>query len=105
MFKIIDSFLNNTWAFPIKNKHAQTITNEFSINLISSKRSPLKIESDREAEFYNSIRQNFLKFKSVHHYCIVTDTAPSIAERVIKSIRNLLKKFEKGNADWISELF
>ena len=35
-----------------------------------------------------------------------TYKGPSIAERVIRTIRNLLKKpvFEKGRADWICEL-
>ena len=65
----------------------------------------MKLESDRGAEFYNSIFQNF-KNKNIHHYSRFTDKGPSIAERVIRNIRNLLKKpvFQKGNADWLSEL-
>ena len=89
-----------------KNKYSQSITNEFSNILTTSKRKPLKLESDRESEFYNSIFQNFLKSKSIHHYSRYTDEGPSIAERVIKTVRSLLKKpvFEKGRADWLSEL-
>ena len=47
-----------------------------------------------------------LKAKIIHHYSRFTDKVPSIAERVIRTVRNLLKKpvFEKGNADWLSEL-
>ena len=94
------------WAIPLKNKYSQTITNEFSNILSTSKRKPIKIESDRGAEFYNSIFQNFLKSKNIHHYSRYTDKGPSIAERVIRTTRNLLKKavFEKRNADWLSEL-
>ena len=94
------------WATPLKNKYSQTITQETSDILTKSKRRPLKIESDRGAEFYNSIFQNFLKSKSIHHYSRYTDKGPSIAERVIRTIRNLLKKpvFLAGNADWLSEL-
>ena len=94
------------WAIPLKNKHSQTITNEVSNILTTSKRSPVKIESDRGAEFYNSIFQNFLKTKNIHHYSRFLDKGSSIAERVIRTIRNLLKKlvFEKGRADWLSEL-
>ena len=49
--------------------------------------------------------QNFLKVKKIHHYSRYTEKGPSKAERVIRSIRNLLKKpvFQKGNADWLSE--
>ena len=106
IFIIIDNFSKYLWTIPLKNKYSQTITNEFSNIITKSKRKPLKIESDRGSEFYNSIFQNFLKSKSIHHYSRYTDKGPSIAERVIRTIRNLLKKpvFEKGNADWLSEL-
>ena len=106
IFIIIDNFSKYLWAMPLKNKYSQTITNEFSNILTKSKRKPLKIESDRGTEFYNSIFQKLLKNKSIHHYSRITDKGPSIAERVIRTIRNLLKKpvFEKGDADWLSEL-
>ena len=47
-----------------------------------------------------------MKSKNIHHYSRFTDKGPSIAERVIRTLRSLLKKpvFEKGNADWLSEL-
>ena len=106
IFIVIDNFSKYLWAIPLKNKYSQTIANEFSNILSTSKRKPNKLESDRGTEIYNSIFQNFLKSKSIHHYSRYTDKGPSIAERVIRTIRNLLKKpvFEKGNADWISEL-
>ena len=106
IFIIVDNFSKYLWTIPLKNKYSQTITNEFSNIITTSKRKPLKIESDRGTEFYNSIFQNFLKSKSIHHYSRYTDKGPSIAERVIRTMRNLLKKpvFEKGNADWLSEL-
>ena len=77
------------------------------MNILSkSKREPLKLESDRGAEWYSSVFQNFLKVKNIHHYSRFTDKGPSIAERFIRTIRNLLKKpvFEKGRADRLSEL-
>ena len=105
IFIVIDNFSKYLWAIPLKNKYSQTITNEFSNFLTTSKRKPLKIESDRGTEFYNSIFQNFLRLKNIHHYSGFTDKGPSIAERVIRTVRNLLKKpvFEKGRADWVSE--
>ena len=47
-----------------------------------------------------------MKSKNIHHYSRYTDKVSSIAERVIRTVRNLLKNpvFEKGNADWLSEL-
>ena len=47
-----------------------------------------------------------MKIKNIHHYSRFTDKGSSIAERVFRTIRNLLNKpvFEKGRADWLSEL-
>ena len=106
IFIIVDNFSKYLWSIPLKNKYSQTITNEFSNILIKSKRKPIKIESDRGNEFYNSIFQNFLKSKNIHHYSRFTDKGPSIAERVIRTVRSLLEKpiFLAGNADWLSEL-
>ena len=97
IFVILDNFSKYLWAIPVKNKYNQTITQEFSNILATSKRSPGKTESDRGAEFYNSFFQNYLKGKKIHHYSCFTDRGHSIAERVIRTIRNLLKKpvFEK----------
>ena len=106
IFIIIDNFSKYLWAIPLKNKYSQTITNEFSNILTKSKRKPLKLESDRGSEFYNGIFQNLLRSKNIQHYSRYTDKGPSIPERVIRTVRSLLKKpvFEKGNADWLSEL-
>ena len=106
IFIVIDNFKKYLWAIPLKNKSSQTITNEFSNILTTSKRKPNKLESDRGSEFYNSIFQNFLKNKKIHHHSRYTDKGSSISERVIRTVRNFLKKpvFEKGNADWLSEL-
>ena len=103
---MIDNFSKYLWAIPLKNKYSQTITNEFSNILTTSKRKLLKIESDRGSEFYNSIFQNFLKNINIHHYSRFTDKGPSIVERFIRTLRNLLKKtvFLAGEASWINEL-
>ena len=106
IFVIIENYSKYLWAIPFKNKKSQTITNE-SMNILStSKRRPLKLESDRGAEWYNSIFRNFLKAKNIHHYSRFTDKGPSIAERAIRTMKNLMKKpvFLAGNADWIKEL-
>ena len=51
LFVIIDNVFKYTWCIPLKNKNFQTITNEFSNILTISKRSPLKLESDRGSEW------------------------------------------------------
>ena len=80
------------WAIPLKKKYSKTVTDIFSNILPTSKRTPRKIESDKVSEWYNSVFKNFLKIKNIQHYSTFTDKSPPIAERVIRSIRNLSKK-------------
>ena len=91
LFEIIANYSNYLWAIPLKNKKSQTITDDFMNILSTSNRKPLKLESDRGADWYNSIFQNYLKAKNIHHYSRFTDKGPSIAERVISTLRSLLK--------------
>ena len=60
IFVIIEKFSKFFWCIPLKNKNSQTIVNEFSNILTTSKRKPLIIESDGGTESYNIIFQNFL---------------------------------------------
>ena len=87
-------------------KNKKTKTDNFSKVLTKSKEEPLKIEGDRGGQWYNSIFRNFLKAKKIQQYSRFTDKGPSIAKRVNRTIKNLLKKpvFEKRNAIWLSEM-
>ena len=106
IFVIIDNFSKYLRAIPLKNKYSQTITKEFSKILSTSKRSPVKLKSDRGAEFYDSSFRKFLRSKNIQHYSKFTDEGPLIAEKVIRTIRNLIKEpvFLKRNANWLCEL-
>ena len=88
IFIIIDNYSKHLWAILLKNKDSQTTTNEFSNTLRTSKRKPFRIESDRRSEFYNSIFQKLLKSKTIQHCSRYTDKGPSIAARVIRTIRS-----------------
>ena len=48
---VIDNFSKYGWTVPLKNENAQTIKNSFENNLITSKRKPSLIETDRGKEF------------------------------------------------------
>ena len=99
---IINKLSKYLLCLPLK-KNCETKTNESSVILETSLD---KIESDRGADFYNIAYQNFLKAKIIKHCFRLTDKAPSVVERIVRTIPNFLKKpvFEKRNAGWISEL-
>ena len=103
---IIDNFSKFGWTTPLKNKNAQTIKNSFENILISSKRSPNSIETDRGKEFYNNIFQDFLNKNNIKLYSRNISYGAVFAERFNRTIRDLLKKtvFERGDANWIDVL-
>ena len=66
---IIDNFSKFGWTVPIKNENAQTIKDPFENIIISSKRKPNLIESDRCKEFHDNIFQDFLK-KTISNFIL-----------------------------------
>ena len=74
--------------------------------MISSKRKPNLIESDRGREFYNNIFQNFLNKNNIKLYSRNSSYGAVFAERFNRTIRDLLKKivFEQGDGIWVDIL-
>ena len=103
---IIDNFSKYGWTIPLKNKNAQTIKDSFENILISSKRKPNLIESDRGREFYNNIFQDFLNKNDIKLYSRNSSYGAVFAERFNRTIRDHLKKpvFQRGDANWIDVL-
>ena len=87
---IIDNFRKFGWTIPLKNKNAQTIKDSFENILISSKRRPNLIESDRGKEIYNNIFQDFLNKNRIKLYSRNSSYGAVFAERFNKTIRDLL---------------
>ena len=103
---IIDNFSKSGWTIPLKNKNAQTIKDSFENILISSKRKPNLIESDRGKEFFNNIFQDFLNKNNIKLYSRNSSYGAVFAERFNRTIRDFLKKpvFEKCDGNWIDVL-
>ena len=103
---VIDNFSKFGWTSPLKNKNAQTIKDSFEKILLSSKRKPNLIETDRGKEFYNNIFQDFLNKNDIKLYSRNSSYGAVFAERFNRTIRDLLKKpvFEKGDGNWIDAL-
>ena len=102
----IDNFSKFGWTITLKNKNAQTIKDSFENIIISSKRKPNLIESDRGKEFYNNIFQDFLNKNNIKLYSRNSSYGAVFAERFNRTIRDLLKKIvsEHGDAKWIDIL-
>ena len=103
---VVDNFSKFGWTIPLKNKYAQSITDAFSEIIKTSRRKPNLLETDDGKEYVKQIFSEFLNNHNIKRYSRNTALGAVFAERFNRTIRNLLKKpvFEKGNADWLSEL-
>ena len=74
--------------------------------MISPKRKPKLIESDRHKEFYNNTFQDSLNKNNIKHYSRNSSYGAVIAETFNRTIRDLLRRivFEQGDAKWIDVL-
>ena len=74
--------------------------------MISSKRKPNLIETDRGKEFYINIFQKLFKNNNIKHYSRNTSLGAVFAERINLTIKNLRKRtvFEKGDGKWIDTI-
>ena len=102
----MDNFSRFGWTIPLINKNAITIKDSFKNVLISSKRKPGLIESDRGKDLYNNIFQDSFNENNITHYSKNTSFGAVFAERFNRTIGDLLKRpvFEKGDGNWIDVL-
>ena len=103
---VIDNFSKFGRTISLKNKYAQSKTDAFSQIIKTSRRKPNLLETDDGKEYVNKIFSEFLINHNNKRCSRNTTLGAVFAERFNRTIRNLLKKpvFEKGSADWISEL-
>ena len=99
---IIDNFSKFGWTISLKSKNAQTTKDFFENILLSSKRKPNLIETDRGKEFYNNIFRDILNKNNINFYSRYTPYGAVFAERFNRTIKGLLKRpvFEKGDRNW-----
>ena len=116
-------FINEIYSKPSKKNYATNKTDVYRIDyiwswdillgknsfeniLISSKRKPNLIQSDRGKQFCNNIFPDFLNKNNIKIYSRNSSFGAVFAERFIKNLKNLLKKpvSEKGDRNWIDVL-
>jgi hypothetical protein len=103
---VIDCFSKFLWCYPLQNKTAKENGAGLRRILNTMKYPVQTMIFDEGLEYVNSIVQNLLKERGIYSYHIPTKTKASSAERVIKTIKNMLWKIfthEKSNR-WIDKL-
>jgi hypothetical protein len=91
---IIDIFSRYGWAVQIKNKTPLSVKNAFSYVFKTSKRKPLKLNTDKGLEFTSLTMRNFLRDNKIHFYTSQNpDVKACLAERLIRTLKSSLYKY------------
>jgi hypothetical protein len=103
---VIDCFSKYLWTRPLKSKTTHDVSTAMSDIFKKSKRIPKKMWTDMGKEYYGSSFQNLMKKHNIHHYSTFSVLKASIAERVIRTIKEKLYKLFtlNGNHKWIDLL-
>lgn len=102
---VIDCFSKYLWTRPLKSKSATEVTKAMT-DVLMERRQPRHIQSDQGKEFYNSLFQNLMKKYKINHYSTYTVKKASMAERVIRTLKERIhKNFNlRGEYKWFDVL-
>lgn len=97
----VDEFSRYTWCQPVKRKKPADIKKAFQNVFEDSKRTPVSVNMDNGLEFKNNLLSEYFKSLNIHMY-FTTDPniKSSIAERTIRSLKDILYKYCLSNNTW-----
>ena len=90
---VIDIFSKYAWVVPLKDKKGISIVNAFQKILKESNRKPNRIWVDKGSEFYNNSFKKWLKDNDIEMYSIHNEGKSVIAERFIRTLKNIIYKY------------
>ena len=87
----------------MKNKKDQILKDSFKNILITSKSKQDLIESDKGKDFLCKIYTDFFNKQYFRRFGVHTSFGANLAERLNRTIRDLLKKlvFLEGDGNWV----
>ena len=102
---VIDCFSKFLWTRSLKTKTGVEVANAMA-DVLNGGRVPRNIQSDNGTEFYNSNFKQLMKKHSINHYSTYSTMKATIAERVIRTVKeNLYKVFSlRGKYKWVDIL-
>lgn len=103
---VINAFSKFVWAVPVKRKTGKDIMTAMKKILNQMVSPPKNLQTDNGTEFYNKDFQQLMKQYNINHYSTFSNLKASIAERAIRSLKNLLwKQFSlQGSYKWLKIL-
>src|SRR5437588_601137 len=65
---VINAFSKYVWAYPVKRKSGEAVTQAMKKVLSNGKNVPRNLQTDMGKEFYNSAFQGLMKQHNINHY-------------------------------------
>ena len=90
---VIDVFTRYTWVIPVQSKHHTDMVQAFTQLLSITGRRPKHLRTDKDTEFTNRAVKKLLKDANIHAYTTRNETKANYAERVIRTIKNLMYRY------------
>lgn len=102
---VIDCFSKYLWTTPLKTKTAGEVSRAME-SILRYGRKPKNLQTDAGKEFYNRDFAQLMKSSGINHYSTYSTVKASIAERVIRTVKEkLYKQFSmRGKFKWIDIL-
>ena len=89
---VIDLFSRYLWVQPLKGKTHQDILKGLQ-DILRQGRKPESARSDKGSEFVNRWVNKFMKGLDINHFTSQNKTKANYAERVIRSLKNLMYRY------------
>ena len=89
---VIDLFSRYLWVQPLKGKTHQDILKGLQ-DILRQGRKPESARSDKGSEFVNRWVNKFMKGLDINHFTNQNETKANYAERVIRSLKNLMYRY------------
>lgn len=101
LLTVIDCFSKFAWAVPIKNKSGNETLRVFE--KLFKDRKPLKLQTDKGKEFYNTPLNKLFKSNKINHFSTDSDLKAQIVERFNRTLKEKMWKIFTQNGDnkWI----
>ena len=92
---VIDVFSKFLWVRPMKNKTARSLVQAFD-SILSEKRKPEKLRTDKGTEFINELFQQYLKKQEIQFYTAMNEPKAAVVERVNHTLKSKLYCYFTG---------
>ena len=92
---VIDVFSKLLWVRPMKNKSARSLVQAFD-SILSEKRKPEKLRTDKGTEFVNKSFQQYLKKQGIQFYTAKNEPKAAVVERVNCTLKSKLYRYFTG---------